>query len=276
MVSNSLARRLASAAVLVVAAALPAAFAHSADVADNVVSTTPVAVATPSISLTTPSSSATESYDPQTPPKTGTSTVPLATPTVSPSTAAASAAAAAAATTSTAAPAAPAAPSSKTSVTAKAAVTTKTPVRAATPKPSTTPPVAPSATAPAATTGGVTARQDLATAVAAATNAERVAAGLKPLAIKTCSVPASFAIQLATEGALYHNNLYTVLGGCGGGSTAGENIARGYSSVSGVTAGWMGSAGHRANILNANYKSIFVGVAQAANGTYYWVENFTG
>jgi uncharacterized protein YkwD len=122
----------------------------------------------------------------------------------------------------------------------------------------------------------VTARQDLATAVAAATNAERTAAGLKALTIRTCSVPASFAVKLASEGALYHNNLMTVLSGCGGGTTAGENIARGYSSVSGVTAGWMGSAGHRANILNANYKSIFVGVAQASNGTYYWVENFTG
>jgi uncharacterized protein YkwD len=122
----------------------------------------------------------------------------------------------------------------------------------------------------------VTARQDLATAVAAATNAQRTAAGLPALAIRTCRVPASFAVKLATEGALYHNNLYTVLGGCGGGSTAGENIARGYSSVSGVTAGWMGSAGHRANILNPSYKSIFVGVAQASNGTYYWVENFTG
>ena len=38
----------------------------------------------------------------------------------------------------------------------------------------------------------------------------------------------------------------------------------------------MGSAGHKANIMNPNFKSIFVGVAQATNGTYYWVENFTG
>ena len=122
----------------------------------------------------------------------------------------------------------------------------------------------------------MTARQDLATAVAAATNAQRTAAGLKALTIRTCSVPASFAVKLATEGALYHNSLMTVLSGCGGGTTAGENIARGYSSASGVTAGWMASAGHRANILNPSYKSIFVGVAQASNGTYYWVENFTG
>ncbi len=32
----------------------------------------------------------------------------------------------------------------------------------------------------------------------------------------------------------------------------------------------------RHNILNATYTSILAGVAQASNGTYYWVENFTG
>ncbi|MGV8849919.1 MAG: CAP domain-containing protein [Propionibacteriaceae bacterium] len=264
MVSNRLTRRLASAAVMVVAAVLPAALAHSADVAAPLVPTTPPAVVTPYIALVTASSPAAVSYDPQTPPKAGLPSAAVATPTVAPSAAAPTEAAKAAA-----------APSSKTSVAAKTVATTKTPVRAATPKPATTAP-APAATAPPATSGGVTARQDLATAVAAATNAQRTAAGLKALTIKTCSVPASFAVKLATEGALYHNNLYTVLGGCGGGSTAGENIARGYSSVSGVTAGWMGSAGHRANILNPSYTSIFVGVAQASNGTYYWVENFTG
>ena len=137
-------------------------------------------------------------------------------------------------------------------------------------------PQAPASVAPPATSGSVTSRQDLAGAVASATNAQRAAAGLAPLAYRSCSVPASFAVKLASEGALYHNSLTTVLSACGGKSTAGENIARGYSSVSAVTAGWMGSAGHRANILNPSFKSISVGVAQAANGTYYWVENFVG
>ncbi len=189
--------------------------------------------------------------------------------------------------TSAAATAAPAAPSTSAAKpsTAKAAVAAKSvpaaavgsTVRAATPKPAA--PATTAATAPAAPPAGggsVVARQDLASSVAAATNAQRVAAGLKPLAIRSCSVPANYAVKLATENALYHNNLMNVLNGCGGGTTAGENIARGYSSVAGVTAGWMGSAGHKANILNPNYKSIFVGVAQSSNGTYYWVENFTG
>jgi len=135
---------------------------------------------------------------------------------------------------------------------------------------------APAAVAPKATTGSVTARQDLAGAVAAATNAQRAAAGLKPLAYRSCSVPAAWAVHMASTGSLTHNNMMTVLSSCGGTTTAGENIAAGYTSVSAVTSGWMNSPGHRANILNANFKIISVGVAQAANGTYYWVEDFTG
>ena len=37
---------------------------------------------------------------------------------------------------------------------------------------------------------------------------------------------------------------------------------------------WMNSAGHRANILSASYNQIGVGVAKAANGTYYWTQMF--
>jgi uncharacterized protein YkwD len=135
---------------------------------------------------------------------------------------------------------------------------------------------APAAVAPPATIGSVTARQDLAGAVAAATNAQRAAAGLKPLAYRSCSVPAAWAVHMASAGSLTHNSMTTVLSSCGGTTTAGENIAAGYASVSAVTSGWMNSPGHKANILNPNFKIISVGVAQAANGTYYWVEDFTG
>ena len=157
--------------------------------------------------------------------------------------------------------------SSTGSAAAKTTTTTKTST-ASTPK-------AP-AVAPPATQGSVTSRQDLAASVAAATNAQRVAAGLGALSYRSCSVPASWAVHMASVGSLTHNSLTTVLSACGGRTTAGENIAAGYTSVSAVTAGWMGSAGHRANILNPNFKIISVGVAQAANGAYYWVEDFTG
>lgn len=55
--------------------------------------------------------------------------------------------------------------------------------------------------------------------------------------------------------------------------TAGENIAKGYSSPEAVVNGWMNSSGHRANILNASYTQI--GVGYVANGNY-WTQMFIG
>ena len=55
--------------------------------------------------------------------------------------------------------------------------------------------------------------------------------------------------------------------------TAGENIAKGYSSAQAVVNGWMNSSGHRANILNASYKQIGVGYVAAGN---YWTQMFIG
>jgi len=52
--------------------------------------------------------------------------------------------------------------------------------------------------------------------------------------------------------------------------TWGENVAAGYSSASSVTAGWMGSSGHRANILNGSFTHIAVAYADAADGTRFW------
>ena len=55
--------------------------------------------------------------------------------------------------------------------------------------------------------------------------------------------------------------------------TAGENIAMGYKTPQAVVDGWMNSAGHRANILNAGYTQI--GVGYFANGSY-WSQMFIG
>lgn len=50
--------------------------------------------------------------------------------------------------------------------------------------------------------------------------------------------------------------------------SAGENIAAGYHTAQAVMDGWMGSSGHRANILNCDYREIGVG--------YYLLESDTG
>lgn len=55
---------------------------------------------------------------------------------------------------------------------------------------------------------------------------------------------------------------------------AGENIAYGQSSPDEVMTAWMNSAGHRANILNASFTRLGVGVYESG-GTLYWAQLFT-
>ena len=55
--------------------------------------------------------------------------------------------------------------------------------------------------------------------------------------------------------------------------SAGENIARGYTTPASVVEGWMNSQGHRANILNSSFTEI--GVGYVANGNY-WTQMFIG
>jgi uncharacterized protein YkwD len=53
-----------------------------------------------------------------------------------------------------------------------------------------------------------------------------------------------------------------------------ENIAMGYRTAAEVVDGWMGSSGHRANILNCESTTVGVGVAYAADGTPYYTQVF--
>ena len=55
--------------------------------------------------------------------------------------------------------------------------------------------------------------------------------------------------------------------------TAGENIAKGYSTPKAVVDAWMNSPGHRANILNSSYTHIGVGYVASGN---YWTQMFKG
>ncbi|WP_169741311.1 CAP domain-containing protein [Andreprevotia chitinilytica] len=62
-------------------------------------------------------------------------------------------------------------------------------------------------------------------------------------------------------------------------STAGENVASGFSTMDSVIQGWLSSPGHCANIMSANYADIGVacgqGPAGAANaGSRYWTMDF--
>jgi len=59
-------------------------------------------------------------------------------------------------------------------------------------------------------------------------------------------------------------------------STAAENIAAGLGSPADVVAAWMGSDGHKTNILNASFTHIGIGYANSSSSTYthYWTADF--
>ncbi|AVV47001.1 sigma-70 family RNA polymerase sigma factor [Streptomyces sp. ID05-04B] len=56
-------------------------------------------------------------------------------------------------------------------------------------------------------------------------------------------------------------------------STYGENIAKGQQTAQSVMTSWMNSPGHRANILNCDFKNIGVGIHDGAGGPW-WTQNF--
>lgn len=75
-----------------------------------------------------------------------------------------------------------------------------------------------------------------------------------------------------------HSSCFTVLPTFGVSfRTAGENIAAGQPTPSAVVNAWMNSPGHRANILNPEFKSLGVGYV-SGQGSYghYWVQLFIG
>jgi uncharacterized protein YkwD len=56
-------------------------------------------------------------------------------------------------------------------------------------------------------------------------------------------------------------------------TSLGENVARGYPTVDAVMAGWMGSAGHRANLLNPGFTHVGLGQVAGSDGPY-WTQDF--
>lgn len=97
------------------------------------------------------------------------------------------------------------------------------------------------------------------TSITAAANVR--AMEIKKLFSHTRPDGSNFSSALSVQGVSYR--------GCG------ENIAYGQKSPEAVMEGWINSSGHRANILNKNYKNIGVGYYQDERGVKYWVQLFT-
>jgi uncharacterized protein YkwD len=99
------------------------------------------------------------------------------------------------------------------------------------------------------------------------TNAERTNAGLAPLAVSACGTEQATArtALLVAEDRFEHDPLEPVLAACAA-RAVGENLALGYPTPLAVVAGWMGSKGHRANILNPTYTQIGVACTPSPKG----------
>ena len=114
--------------------------------------------------------------------------------------------------------------------------------------------------------------------ILALVNAQRSAAGLRPLAAQACAdgFAEPWSPHMAAEGRLSHQSLGPVLSRCGA-RTAAENVGMNSSaSPADMVAGFMSSPPHRANILNASYTGIGIGAYRDARGVWWVTQDFLG
>lgn len=109
-----------------------------------------------------------------------------------------------------------------------------------------------------------------------ATNARRADHGRKELRKQDCIQ--GFAVRqakaMAAKKEMYHQELGPILKQCGL-NAVGENVAYGYATGrSVVNDGWMNSDGHRANILNPDFRLMGIGARQSKDGTWYVAQVF--
>lgn len=109
-------------------------------------------------------------------------------------------------------------------------------------------------------------------------NQQRAARNLPPLVTDPVLDNAAWqwANYLASTNQFFHSSAEwrNSMIGHAGWIYSGENIAAGYSSASSVMNAWMGSDGHRENILNPNYTGIGVAYVQGGSYGHYWVQIF--
>ncbi|MBI9114623.1 CAP domain-containing protein [Sanguibacter suaedae] len=93
------------------------------------------------------------------------------------------------------------------------------------------------------------------------TNAARETEGLEPLAPSSCAeeqaLPRAEAL-VADGGELVHAPLAPVSAACEPASRAGENLSRAAASAADVVDAWLGSPGHRSNLLSPEFTELGV------------------
>lgn len=116
-------------------------------------------------------------------------------------------------------------------------------------------------------------------------NQIRAEAGVAPLTLDTtlCQAATMRAVEMNYSDLFSHtrpngSSCFTVFDTYGiTYFSCGENIAAGYASPAAVVEGWKNSSGHYANMINASYTKLGVGMSNEAPGSYgkYWVQLFT-
>lgn len=110
-------------------------------------------------------------------------------------------------------------------------------------------------------------------------NAERAKYGLNAVTLdtslcKAASVRANEIVRSFSHTRPNGNTCFSVLGELGiTYRGAGENIAFGQPTAREVMTAWMNSEGHRANILNASFTRLGVGIVKNGS-TVYWAQMF--
>jgi len=101
--------------------------------------------------------------------------------------------------------------------------------------------------------------------IVAATNAERERYGLEPLEVDVdlMRTAREHCSWMSNTGYFQHTQLPVA-----------ENIAMGQESTDHVMQSWMGSSGHRANILNGGFRRIGVAAYRTAGGAVFWCQQF--
>jgi uncharacterized protein YkwD len=137
-------------------------------------------------------------------------------------------------------------------------------------------PKAPKTTAPVT----VSAETAAETAVLKLVNEERAKVGCSAVAANSAlsDLAQVFSEDMATRDFFDHTDPdglspWDRAAAAGIASLGGENIARGQADAAAVMDAWMNSAGHRANILNCDFKTLGVGVHLGAGGPW-WTQDF--
>ncbi|MGW3245983.1 CAP domain-containing protein [Streptomyces sp. NPDC001070] len=183
----------------------------------------------------------------------------------------------------TAPSAAPSAPVTAATPAPSASAAEQSPTTTA-PEPSqTSAPAAPSASA--ATTAPAEGEDDGDQSVAeisvlALVNTVRATAGCQPLHYdkKLSELASDFSSDMAARGFFDHtdpdgDDPWDRAAQAGVKNLGGENIARGQATAQEVMDAWMNSDGHRANILNCDFKKIGVGAVFGEGGPW-WTQDF--